>query len=627
MWMTYLWRAVVVLVGILAFDIGSRCNARTHDVDNTPDDASRYSQFMAMANKAALGNDLESCVSYILEALKIDSEDYFANQLLGTAYAKLSKHPQSIPYLNKSLVLSGWKDPLVGANYIEVLRASGMLTEATKVGWHLLELHPNTEAILYFNFGVVQEHLHNYELAEKLHLQSLALDPYYLSAWKNLFEIYIHDFRRYDKAEQLARQGLKYFPGDVYFYMALGLSLQHAAKLEEAGSAFQTVLSIDPNHYSAKTSLGAVYQVLGKAELATKMYESAMPFRLRDAAVRNNYGALLGVMGRREEEVFWLREALAIEPNMPHTLVNLGGHYQDEGLLHEAAQFLDQAIAMNYQPSVLRLRKDISLFPVSDSWHQMISNRIDARRRITYFIVEFSGKRNHTKDSLDASIDRIHFYIVYHGVNDRPFQELVARGYKLALSGINLLLPHLADADNSLEALWADISVREWTPASATVAALPISPLLSISLKRRVRVGFISKFFGIFEPHALLLDGIMTHLPRDRFVVYALPVARTDKKPLTPSIVDAADFVVEISLKHEHAFVQLNKLELDVLVFADTMGEPMNHFLAHSRLASIQVLAFVSTVFAEFYLSNRYRFGVTPSPQPRITWIISYLLI
>ena len=99
----------------------------------------------------------------------------------------------------------------------------------------------------------------------------------------------------------------------------------------------------------------------------------------------------------------------------------------------------------------------------------------------------------------------------------------------------------------------------------------------------------MSKFLGIFEPHGMLLDGIMKFLSRDDFFVFALPVARTDLKPLSPTVQAAADEVLEISLKHEHAMHSLAALQLDILVFADVLSEPMNHFLAHSRLATIQV--------------------------------------
>ena len=68
-----------------------------------------------------------------------------------------------------------------------------------------------------------------------------------------------------------------------------------------------------------------------------------------------------------------------------------------------------------------------------------------------------------------------------------------------------------------------------------------------------------------------------------------MPIARTDGKPLSPQIQEAADLVVETSLSHSHVFKMVDLLNLDILVFADTMSEPMTHFLAHSRLATIQV--------------------------------------
>ena len=105
---------------------------------------------------------------------------------------------------------------------------------------------------------------------------------------------------------------------------------------------------------------------------------------------------------------------------------------------------------------------------------------------------------------------------------------------------------------------------------------------------KKVTVGFMSKFFGIFEPHGMLLDGIMKHLPRSRFISVALSIARTDGKPLNPTINFAADEIVEIPLSYNYARELIEGLDLDILVFADTMSEPMTHFLAHSRISPLQ---------------------------------------
>ncbi len=102
----------------------------------------------------------------------------------------------------------------------------------------------------------------------------------------------------------------------------------------------------------------------------------------------------------------------------------------------------------------------------------------------------------------------------------------------------------------------------------------------------------MSKYFGLFEPHALLLDGVMASLPRDLFEVFVVATVRADVKPMAPSVLaalESASHLVELSLLFDDARRTLDGLQLDILVFADTMSEPMNHFLAHSRFAKIQV--------------------------------------
>ncbi len=173
------------------------------------------------------------------------------------------------------------------------------------------------------------------------------------------------------------------------------------------------------------------------------------------------------------------------------------------------------------------------------------------------------------REPLDTTIDRIHFYVSYHGLNDRALQEMVVRAYHAHIVDLNFTSAHLTPQIG-------DSSKRGVNVA----AAQPV---------RKVRVGFLSKFLGIFEPHGLLLDGVMRYLPRTHFYVLALPVARTDGKPMSADIVEAADEVSEISLTYTHASAALNALELDILVIADSMSEPMTHFLVHNRFAKIQV--------------------------------------
>ena len=115
-----------------------------------------------------------------------------------------------------------------------------------------------------------------------------------------------------------------------------------------------------------------------------------------------------------------------------------------------------------------------------------------------------------------------------------------------------------------------------------------IKEILPVPFKK-IRVAFMSLFFGIFEPHGMLLDGIMKNIPRTQFTVIALPIARSDGKPLSPSIIESCDEIIETTLHHGSTYQLISSLDIDILVFADTMSEPVTHFLAHTRLAKIQV--------------------------------------
>ena len=221
------------------------------------------------------------------------------------------------------------------------------------------------------------------------------------------------------------------------------------------------------------------------------------------------------------------------------------------------------------------------------AWAQMLQQRSDLTRLLLDLKMEDSNGPSKALSSVklgvDDSLEKLdfmgsHFYISYHGLNDRYLQELV----------VSLYHSHL-NIDYTASHLLLPVGHRSWSESaddasvSDVVGAASTSPSM-----RKVKVGFISKFFGIFEPHGMLLDGVMKYLPRDRFVVYGLPVSQR-AKPMSPTIRDACDVVLEVSLNYRHAQSMVEQLQLDILIFADTMSEPMTHFLAHSRLAPLQV--------------------------------------
>ena len=54
---------------------------------------------------------------------------------------------------------------------------------------------------------------------------------------------------------------------------------------------------------------------------------------------------------------------------------------------------------------------------------------------------------------VDTSLDRIHFYISYHGLNDRSLQDLIMDVYRLYLR-IEYFSPHLRDLPHEAFPRW-----------------------------------------------------------------------------------------------------------------------------------------------------------------------------
>jgi len=54
-------------------------------------------------------------------------------------------------------------------------------------------------------------------------------------------------------------------------------------------------------------------------------------------------------------------------------------------------------------------------------------------------------------------------------------------------------------------------------------------------------------------------------------------------------VTESCDEIQKISLSYQHAYEIIKQLSFDILIFADLVSEPINHFMALQRLAPIQV--------------------------------------
>jgi predicted O-linked N-acetylglucosamine transferase (SPINDLY family) len=506
----------------------------------------------------------------------------------------MGRNEEGIVALERALAQNTNQHLLKGfalCNYIEALRLTNKLDEARNIGYRFLKhvrfRHKEDQASLFNNLGKVELQLGNRGLAIDRFSDCVNALSSRSDCWRRLLESLIND-NQLELAHKVALKGINLFPNDGLLFHLYGVVLHSEKKVEEALHVYRYAATLSPGLYIIRSSIAAALQGLGLADQAMEVYADLLndPNGIRDAGLLNNFGALLGTMNRHEEEIYWLSQALRLDNSQEQAMTNIAGFLQDEGLLDDAHNLLNKLLKFRgfrvSQSVLIELRKVVMMSPISASFEQMMFERNEIMNGLRSIVQKYSNV--HPKTEIENSFDRIHFYVSFHGMNDRELQELVGQTYAALLSEPGIVLPSLESRLQKFLHLGKSIVHESINTVSVVNSTVSVS-----NTSDRIRIGFMSKFFGVFEPHGMLLDGTMKYLPRSQFTVVCLPIARTDGKPLAPTLLEACDELYPISLIHRHALGILETLNLDVLLFADLIGEPMNHFLAHSRIAPIQI--------------------------------------
>ncbi|CAK4724339.1 unnamed protein product [Aphanomyces euteiches] len=308
-------------------------------------------------------------------------------------------------------------------------------------------------------------------------------------------------------------------------FAGLGQALHLSGDLAGAMNAYNTALAINATDVPTLQGLAVLYQQLGRLPEAIAIYERILREQPSNVPVLNNLGAALKYVNRRVESVKLLEASIQLDPSNTQGYVNLASYYEEEGMTRDENE---------------------------PNW----STRVALEAGIDDLLNDSLS----IDDPVDFEV-RPPFYLVYQGMNDVAIQTKLARLYMQSCPLLTFVAPHTMHGVGSL---------RHFDE----------SP-------RRLRLGFMSKFFVHNHAHGLLLRGILAHLNRDVFEIVLLAVP-DPQQSVDPLMAAAADQVKVLSMHLGHVQQDIAALELDVLVFADIMSEPINYFTAFSRLAHVQ---------------------------------------
>jgi tetratricopeptide (TPR) repeat protein len=322
-------------------------------------------------------------VPYLLQAAGIAPGDWRAHRGLGKAYLRLNRLPEAREELRNAAALAPENAPL---HFLlaQALRKSGMADQArveterynALTGAHSSPDTPLAEARSLLDLG-------NLEEAEQvtrryLEVHKSSADGHYLLGYilfkkqdpKSSLAEYTEAARYrtpgaadlqavagdyvllkdYPDADKWFTKAVQWNPKDSLGWYYLGRTKYSENRFEEAVSAFEQCLKLDPRNVKAEDNLGLSFEGLNQLEKAMAAYRTAIDWQ-KDAADKNagpllDLGSLLVDDNRPEDGLPYLLDAARISPEDYRVHRQLGKAYTHLNELEKAGNELEKAVKL-----------------------------------------------------------------------------------------------------------------------------------------------------------------------------------------------------------------------------------------------------------------------------------------
>ena len=390
------------------------------------------------------------------------------------------------------------------------------------------------------------------EQARKNYLAVLQLDPYYTDALHGLGQI----------ASQNGDNKLSVF----YLERAAAIDKNRPDVLADLGVAYRLVgnlmraelnlkkaIILQPENPHFHYNLGLVLGDQTRFDEAAEVYQHTINLSPNHTLALNNLANILKRQNKLDDAISFYERSISADQNYAPAHKNLADVYETSGDVDSARYHFSSAIRIGHDVGA-KIREAMLLPVIPDSLDQILEYRHKTSERLD----QLFDQNIIIEDPL-RQIGATNFLMAYHGMDDCLIQSKLANLYVKSCSALSFEAPHCA----------------KWTPERAG---------------EKYKIGFVSKFF--FN-HTIqrLNKGLIFGLPRDRFeiIIYSLSDISTGGRE--EGIAIEGDKFVKLSSDLGTARRQIAGDRLDILYYTDIGMEPQTYFLAFSRLAPIQCVA------------------------------------
>ena len=281
-------------------------------------------------------------------------------------------------------------------------------------------------------------------------------------------------------------------------------ALHRSGRMKEAEFAYRKVISGNPRHSQALSSLGVLLCESGRLDEARQNLERATAIE-PDPRALTNLGIVHRVQGRLDMAAECFGRVLEVAPHFPDAYLNLGVVLLDAGIYREALALLEQALTVG--PDSPRLRS--ALARVLLQVQRSADSLLHARRAVEMSPNAASAHRQ-LGHALDACGNRLEAIATY-----RRVLELNPTDHETHSA---LIVAMLVEPSFDAHAHFAE--ARAWSQAHAEPMRQHRRPFTGDrTTERRLRVGYVSPDF---RAHAIqqFLVPLLQHHDTRAFEIY-----------------------------------------------------------------------------------------------------------
>jgi protein O-GlcNAc transferase len=509
-----------------------------------PDHADTW-QLLGMLSHAT--GKHEAAIEAISRALALEPENSAFHHNLGFVHHAVGQHAAAVVQFREAVRIA----PAMFETHLFLSRsliASGQLDEAAEAIRQAVPYCPDrasswVEAARVLNdiglgcwrSGRVDDAIRFFEDAGLLAPASGAAFNYLGSVFRQL--------GRLEEAIAAHRQAVEREPVNADYEMGLGRALQQQGKLAEALACYRNAATLDLLLSEAVSAQASLEWTMGNNEQAITSARESIALDPDNVPARHTLANLLHDFGKYDEAETEYHEVLRRNESFAPAHANLAYLLADQGKISAARGHYQAAIKL--QPSErLRVVAGATVSPICLSVDEIHQSRSALSDELTRLYEE--GVRVDTRRDTMPTL----FYLAYHGLDDRPLMEQLAR------------------------------------LSSAEPVPLRSKRRDQRRPEGRIRVGFLSmnlKQHTIGGLWASLIEG----LSRTTFDVRILSVGHFEDA-VARRIRARADQYVVLPRDVATALKTAAAQELDALIFPDIGMDSFTYTLGFSRLAPVQ---------------------------------------